>query len=158
MIHTTTEGQSFDPEILRQELVAALGETGWHINTAGDQVEFVGEGFDLGSIILVHFDNGAAREADRVRGGIRTEYAKKMAAVAAPYKQEERETWFTQLKEADEWLIDNTVATPMLTAMATARGITVAIMVGKVKENDTRFRQAIGALLGEQQRELDLLA
>ena len=88
---------------------------------------------------------------------IRTKYATLMAQVASPYKLEERGTWFTQLKEADEWLVDNMVTTPMLTAMADARGITVAELVAKVKENDALFRAAIGALLGQQQRELDLL-
>lgn len=88
---------------------------------------------------------------------IRIRYAGMMSAVAAPYKLEERETWFTQLKEADEWLANNAATTPMLTAMATDRGITVAALVAKIKENDTLFRQAIGCLLGQQQRELDLL-
>ena len=88
---------------------------------------------------------------------IRHKYAKQIAAIAAPYSREERETWFTQLKEADEWLIDSTVATPMLTAIATARQITVAELVTKIKKNDGLFRQAIGTLLGQQQAELDLL-
>lgn len=89
---------------------------------------------------------------------IRTRYAAQMAAVASPYQLEERETWFTQLKEADEWLADNTTVTPMLTAMAEARGISVADLVAKIKVNDGLFRQAIGELLGAQQAELDGLA
>jgi len=80
---------------------------------------------------------------------IRARYAALLAGVAGPYLREERETWFTQLKEADEWLADPAVGTPMLTAMATGRGITVATLVAKVKANDQ--------LLGEQQRELDEL-
>lgn len=96
-------------------------------------------------------------EKEAKKEEVRARYAEQMAAVAAPYKPEERETWFTQLKEADEWLANNTAPTPLLTAMATARGITVAVMVAKVKENDALFRQAIGTLLGQQQRELDLL-
>lgn len=88
---------------------------------------------------------------------IRTKYATLMAQVSSPYKLEERETWFTQLKEADEWLLDNTANTPMLTALAVARGISVSSLVEKIKENDALFRAAIGALLGQQQRELDLL-
>ena len=88
---------------------------------------------------------------------IRTKYATLMAQVASPYKLEERGTWFTQLKEADEWLVDNTNPTPMLTALANARGITIAELVTKIKENDSLFRTAIGTLLGAQQRELALL-
>jgi hypothetical protein len=88
---------------------------------------------------------------------IRTRYALLMSDIAKPYTQTERETWFTQLKEADEWLADNNTPAPMLTAIAAARGISVAALVAKVKENDGLFRQAIGALLGQQQHELDLL-
>lgn len=95
-------------------------------------------------------------ELEARREEVRTRYAKLMASVASPYRPEERETWFTQLKEADEWLADNAAPTPMLAAIATTRGITVSEMVAKVKENDSLFRQVIGQLLGEQQRELDL--
>jgi len=62
MKYTTQPSESFDAEILRQELVAALGETGWSLNTAGNTVEFVGE-FDPEATILAHFANGTAREA-----------------------------------------------------------------------------------------------
>ena len=88
---------------------------------------------------------------------IRQRYAAIMAGVVKPYQQAERETWFTQLKEADEWLADNQAQIPMLSAMAAARGITVATMVAKVKENDALYRDAIGQILGAQQAELDRL-
>ena len=88
---------------------------------------------------------------------IRQRYSLLMAQVAQPYTQTERETWFTQLKEADEYIVDTTAITPMLSAMATARNIPLATLVSKVKENDALFRQAIGTLLGQQQAELDAL-
>lgn len=93
----------------------------------------------------------------KMQEDIRTKYAAQMVAIAAPYKREERETWFTQLKEADEWLNDPDTPTPMLTAMATARGISKADLITKVKENDALFRQAVGHILGMQQAELDSL-
>ena len=74
MIYTTQEGQSFDPEILRQELVKAIGADGWYLNSAGDTVEFVsnrvfgGEASDYPqaeSTILAHFANGATRESNK---------------------------------------------------------------------------------------------
>lgn len=89
---------------------------------------------------------------------IRTNYATLMAQVASPYKLEERETWFTQLKEADEYTLNNQAVTPMLTAMAVARGIELSVMVAKIKENDALFRTTIGNLLGLQQAELDTLS
>ena len=77
MKYTLTEGQSFDPEILRQELVADIGPVGWYINTSGNMVEFVGDGFDPEAAILAHFDNGAVREQAKLRQqikGIREAY------------------------------------------------------------------------------------
>lgn len=70
MIYTTQEGQSFDPEILRQELVAAIGADGWYLTTAGNQVAWTPDntatdGFDFDLIeatILTHFNNGAKRD------------------------------------------------------------------------------------------------
>lgn len=61
MIYTLQENQSFDAEILRQELVAALGPDNWHINTAGNTVEFVGD-FDPTATIEAHFAGGAKRK------------------------------------------------------------------------------------------------
>lgn len=100
-------------------------------------------------------DNVTLREmkADEIR----KRYGDLMAQVVKPYRAEERETWFTQLKEADEWLADHDADVPMLSAMATARSITVAEMVAKVKGNDALFRQGVGTLLGMQQDELDAL-
>ena len=93
----------------------------------------------------------------RIAEEIRERYAQLMTDIVKPYAQAERETWFTQLKEADEWLADNTVPTPMLTAIATGRGITLADLVSKVKSNDALFRATVGYYLGQQQAELDVL-
>ena len=93
----------------------------------------------------------------RIEEEIRERYAKFMAAVASPYKQVERETWFSQIQEADAWLISASVETPLISALAQARGIPLPLLVEKIKENDTLFRAAIGGLLGKQQAELDEL-
>ena len=88
---------------------------------------------------------------------IRSRYAAMMDAIVKPYLPVERETWFSQLKEADDWLLNPLSATPMLSAIATGRGITLSALVDKVKGNDTLFRAAVGSLLGKQQAELDAL-
>jgi hypothetical protein len=59
------KNESFDAETLRQELVIAIGADGWHLNTAGNTVEFVGDGFDPSATILAHFANGATRTANK---------------------------------------------------------------------------------------------
>jgi len=88
---------------------------------------------------------------------IRARYAKMMEEVVKPYHQAERETWFTQLAEAEAWMANNNASTPMLSAMAQARGISLPAMVTKVLENNALFRQAVGQILGAQQAELDAL-
>lgn len=88
---------------------------------------------------------------------IRDKYSILMKAIVDPYSQNERETWATQLTEANDWLADNTATVPMISAMATARGITVETLVTKIKENEQTYRTSIGQLLGQQQKELDTL-
>ena len=92
MIYTTQEGQSFDPEILRQELVAAIGADGWYLNTAGNTVEFVGEGFDPEATILAHFANGATREANKA-------ILKQIAELEATQTPR-------RVREGGQWMID----------------------------------------------------
>ena len=73
MIYNCKDNESFDAEILRQELVAAIGEPNgdWHINTAGNTVQFNHAWYDsevpvglIESTILAHFANGATRTAN----------------------------------------------------------------------------------------------
>lgn len=72
MKYTLQESESFDAEILRQELVAAIGPTGWHLNSAGNQVEFVAYAGDhvinipdVESVIQLHFANYPKREHNK---------------------------------------------------------------------------------------------
>jgi hypothetical protein len=68
MIYTLQEGQSFDAEMLRQELVVVIGPDGWYINTAGNTVEFVALPdfvLDPSDAVLAHFANGTIREANK---------------------------------------------------------------------------------------------
>ena len=92
MKYTLTEGQSFDPEILRQELVAVFGDEGNKISTSTGVVDYFGEG-DASAIILAHFDSGPARETVRLKAqikGIRAtalEWFTKNAGVSEVYAQ-----------------------------------------------------------------------
>ena len=88
---------------------------------------------------------------------IRDRYAAMMESVVMPYSDKERETWPTQLKEADLWLQNSEAEVPLIASMSASRGITVEELVAKIKENEAAYRVAIGTILGNQQRELDLL-
>ena len=103
--------------------------------------------------ITPNIDKKRAEAAEQIRN----RYAKVMEQIVKPYSDTEQKTWFSQLKEADEWLHDASTPTPMLSALAANRGITINELVAKVKHNDQRYRAAVGAILGKQQRELDEL-
>ena len=55
-----------------------------------------------------------------------------------------------QKSEAAAWTADNTASTPMLTTMATARGITVSALVSKINTKVTTYNSAVATKLAEQ--------
>ena len=81
----------------------------------------------------------------------------RLAALAVPYLGKEREAWDAQQREARAYLADSTSKTPMLSSMATTRGITFDAMIEKVMENVTLYETAVGVILGQQQALLDMV-
>lgn len=75
--------------------------------------------------------------------------------LVSPYLGVERETWHVQQREAEAWQADPAANVPMITALAAARGITVADLVSKIMENVNAFRVASGVILGKQQALID---
>lgn len=88
---------------------------------------------------------------------IRKYYASQMSQIAAPYTSEERETWFVQVQEANAYIANSSVVTPLLTSIATARGLTVGDLAPTVVAKDTMYRQAVGYILGQQQALVETL-
>ena len=74
------------------------------------------------------------------------------------YPDVERETWAQQNQEAAAYQADNSVATPLLTAIATARNITVAELTVKVLAKAEEYAVQYGALLGAYQANRQILA
>lgn len=97
------------------------------------------------------------KKRSEIEQQIRNKYSVLMEQVVAPYSDKERETWPTQLKEADLWLNNNDADVPLINSMAVSRGITVELLVSKIKENESAYRTIIGSILGQQQKELDIL-
>jgi hypothetical protein len=60
---TSTYTGDFDAEILRQELVAALGANGWYLNGSQGSITFVSDNAALNptATITAHLANGSAR-------------------------------------------------------------------------------------------------
>ncbi|WP_027389216.1 hypothetical protein [Chrysiogenes arsenatis] len=80
---------------------------------------------------------------------IREEGERRLAAIAQPYEQGERESWFVQLEEAKSG------GGAMLESMAQARGVSLELMIEKVLENNQLYRAAVGHILGQQQGIID---
>lgn len=81
---------------------------------------------------------------------IRAEGARRLEAVAAAYRPQERETWPEQVREAEAWIADNSADTPLLDAMTAASGETMAELTGRIMTNRAAFKAAAGAILGAQ--------
>jgi hypothetical protein len=88
---------------------------------------------------------------------IRSEGSRRLAMMAKPYQDEERETWIIQANEAEALIADPETLAPMLRALAALRGIELADLVTKVIGNANLFRVASGQILGQQQALLDAL-
>ena len=70
--------------------------------------------------------------------------------VSARYGNLEQQSFEQQKKEAEAWTADNSATTPMLTTLATARGISVSDLVAKINAKVTAYNSAVATLLGEQ--------
>jgi len=88
---------------------------------------------------------------------IREKYDRQLAELGKPYLENEQKSWAVQEQEARAYIADATATVPYITTMATTRGIPVAIMAAKIIENADLFRAESARILGEQQKEIDLL-
>jgi hypothetical protein len=77
-------------------------------------------------------------------GDVKAEAARRLRAIAGDYTPEERETWAAQVAEAEAG------HGPMLTALAAARGLTVAQMASLVLSKRDAYAAASGAVLAAQ--------
>jgi len=93
--------------------------------------------------------------AEYIAKTIRVKGEDKLLTIQNPYTDAEAKTWDQQLAEATAFLADNNAATPLITAMATARSIAKAELVTKIMGNANAFRGAAGIILGQQQKFLD---
>lgn len=82
---------------------------------------------------------------------IRDRFNDKAKAISsARYGNLEQQSFEQQKKEAEAWTADNSATTPMLTTLATARGISVSDLVAKINAKVTAYNSAVATLLGEQ--------
>lgn len=134
-VSVTVPGQPEDVPACSQDLVELLGED---ILEASD------------AAIL-----NAAKAAKLTE--INAECQKAVAALAADYPDSEVQSWPQQVKEAMALSADPQANAPLLTAIATARGLPVAELASRVLGKMNAYAGASGALIGRRQAAEDLI-
>ena len=81
-----------------------------------------------------------------------------LSSLTASYPPGELQSWPQQVKEADDLAANPQAETPLLTAIATARGLTVAELVERVRLKAEAYAQLSGSAIGRRQALEDLLA
>lgn len=76
-------------------------------------------------------------------------FDKDMADLVSAYPEMERETWPEQKAERMIYLSDSTASVPMLSAIASERGITVSELAVKIDSKSVEFSNAAGVLVGK---------
>ena len=134
-VSVTVPGQPEDVPACSQDLVELLGED---ILEASD------------AAIL-----NAAKAAKLTE--INAECQKAVAALAADYPDSEVQSWPQQVKEATALSADPQADAPLLTAIATARGLPAAELASRVMGKMNAYAGASGALIGRRQAAEDLI-
>jgi hypothetical protein len=80
-----------------------------------------------------------------------------LASLKAEYCATEIATWEQQLEEAKAYTEDSAASVPLLTAIATARGITVATLAAKIISNRASWVVTAGSVVGQRQAYQDTL-
>ena len=75
----------------------------------------------------------------------------------ATYPDVESQSWDQQRREAEAYTLDDMAATPLLSAIANTRDITISELVAKVIANASEYDASYGEVLGEYQKKRDLL-
>ena len=83
---------------------------------------------------------------------IEAEASRRLRGAVEKYSPEERETWPEQVAEANAYLADSTAATPLLSAIATARGITVQAMAERVLLLRDQHKADVARILGAKSK------
>lgn len=79
-------------------------------------------------------------------------------AIRAGYSPDEIQSWPQQQAQAEAYTADNTASVPLISAMASARGITVAELAARILANTSAYSTVYGQALGIKQARQDALA
>lgn len=103
-----------------------------------------------------------AAQLDRARterlAGINADADALVGELAATYPEREIQSWPQQVKEAEALALSPTADTPLLSALAAARGIDRADLAARVLAKASAYAAASGAIIGARQRLEGLLS
>ncbi|EEG10313.1 hypothetical protein [Pseudogulbenkiania ferrooxidans] len=74
-----------------------------------------------------------------------------LANLSAAYPDGEVQSWAQQTREAEALAVDPGAATPMLTAIAASRGLTVEELAARVRAKVQAYAVASGRIIGQRQ-------
>jgi hypothetical protein len=78
-------------------------------------------------------------------------------ALVKSYPEHEISSWHQQVREATDYTLDNNAPTPLLSAIASGRGVTVPELVAKVHTKAAEYSAASGAIIGKRQALISLI-
>ncbi|WP_024302211.1 hypothetical protein [Pseudogulbenkiania sp. MAI-1] len=93
----------------------------------------------------------------RQLAAINTHATQLLAELSSSYPEGEVQSWAQQTREAEALAGDANAPTPLLTAIATARGLTVDELAGRVRAKVQAYAAASGAIIGQRQALEDML-
>ena len=92
-----------------------------------------------------------AEAQDAKRGEIDASYLTAINVIAGSYSETERNSWAKQEQEARAWVANNAATTPLLSAIAAARGTPLADICQRVINNANAYAVYAGGVIGKRQ-------
>ena len=89
-------------------------------------------------------------EAAEATWAVFTTFADSIVVLRGDYTQAEIDTFPTQEAEANAWLLDSTVATPLLDAILAASGEVKSELVGTIVTKAAAFKLGVGTAMGRK--------
>jgi hypothetical protein len=89
---------------------------------------------------------------------LKTSFETAMNTITSQYPASELLSWTKQETEARAWAADNATLTPLVDALATARNVGKADLVGRIIAKADAFAGFSGSLIGKRQKLEDQLA
>ena len=84
-------------------------------------------------------------------------FTKAIEEIKSGYSADEISSWDQQKLEAEAYVANNTSPTPLLSKIATARGITVDLLATNIMVKVGAFQDAFGTALGAKQKAEDAI-